>query len=139
MDNFLTIFYSNYSGNCKALLQYIQNLNLMDKLAIKFINIDSDNVRKLIMHKFNQVPAMVATTGDEVSLFVGKDVFEWFNIFEEESAKVADAIPDPTPTPTPIPLGSGTLRAPQSGNKSILELAAEISNERETNAARKIK
>ena len=133
MDNFLTIFYSNYSGNCKALLQYIQNLNLMDKLAIKFINIDSDNVRKLIMHKFNQVPAMVATTGDEVSLFVGKDVFEWFNIFEEESAKVADAIPDPTAST------SGTLRAPQSGNKSILELAAEISNERETNAARKIK
>jgi hypothetical protein len=131
MDNFLTIFYSNYSGNCKALLQYIQNLNLMDKLAIKFINIDSDNVRKLIMHKFNQVPAMVATTGDEVSLFVGKDVFEWFNIFEEESAKVADAIPDPTER-RPIPLGSG-------GNKSILELAAEISNERETNAARKIK
>lgn len=44
----VTMFYSNYSGNCKALLQLIKNSNLLDQLSIKFINIDNDDIKDVV-------------------------------------------------------------------------------------------
>lgn len=77
----VTIFYSNYSGNCKALLQRINNSNLMDKLSLKFINVDNDIMKSIITRKFSVVPAIVVMIEDEISLYTGDNVFEWFNIF----------------------------------------------------------
>jgi hypothetical protein len=62
----VTIFYSNYSGNCKALLQRINNSNLMDKLSLKFINVDNDIIKSIITRKFSVVPAIVVMIEDEI-------------------------------------------------------------------------
>jgi hypothetical protein len=77
----VTIFYSNYSGNCKALLQRINNSNLMDKLSLKFINVDNNIMKSIITRKFSVVPTIVVMIEDEISLYTGDNVFEWFNIF----------------------------------------------------------
>ena len=47
----VTIFYSNYSGNCKALFQYLKNSNLMNSLSIKFINIDNSSIKEEVLKK----------------------------------------------------------------------------------------
>jgi hypothetical protein len=79
----VTVFYSNFSGNCKALLQKINNSNLMDKLSLKFINIDNNVMKDIVTKKFSVVPAIVVMIEDEISLYTGDNVFEWFNIVSQ--------------------------------------------------------
>ena len=112
----VTFFYSNFSGNCKALLQQIKNLNLDKHLSIKYINIDNDTIKQYILKKFSQVPTIVVILDEEISLYSGNNAFEWFNFFhqsmEEHELKKSEVVAEFKP-------------------KSILEIAAELSKERE--------
>lgn len=110
----VTIFYSNYSGNSKALLQYIKNAKLMDKLSIKFINIDNTVMRDVVMRKFTVVPSIVVMIGDEISLYTGDNAFEWFYMF---NSNVNSPVEDNLET---------------NNTKSTLELAAELFKARES-------
>ena len=147
----VTIFYSNYSGNCKALLQRINNSNLMDKLSLKFINVDNVIMKSIVTRKFSVVPAIVVMIEDEISLYTGDNVFEWFNIFSSshqsneveqpltetmsekdqfnhdfENQSVVDNRPKIT-----TQQDSPTEPTSCSKSKSILDIAAEISKARE--------
>lgn len=115
----VTIFYSNFSGNCKALFQYIKNFNLMDKLSIKFVNIDNSQMKDVVSKKFSVVPSIVVMVDDEISLYSGDNAFEWFNIFASQKA-----------ANEPEPVQSS--QQPESKPKTILEMAAELSKARET-------
>jgi len=123
MDNpIITVFYSNYSGNCKALLQYLKNSNLNSILTIKYINIDNTIMKNIISKKITVVPAMVVLAQDKVSLYSGENAFNWFNLYIEsiqynEEKKVEPELVEQQP------------RSPQ--NKSIMEIAGELSKERE--------
>ena len=94
----VTLFYSNYSGNCKALLQFIKNTNIMDKLSIKFVNIDNTTIKKIVLKKFTVVPSMVVIKNDEMSLYSGNNVFEWFNIFMSSLIPQRDISPPRRPS-----------------------------------------
>jgi hypothetical protein len=148
----VTIFYSNYSGNCKALLQRINNSNLMDKLSLKFINVDNDIMKSIITRKFSVVPAIVVMIEDEISLYTGDNVFEWFNIFSSShpSNKVEQPLTETISEKDPCikfnhdfenqsvvdnrPKITTQQDDPEpscSKSKSILDIAAEISKARE--------
>lgn len=133
MDTFVTIFYSNYSGNCKALLQLINNANLMDKLSLKFINIDNEEMKNVVMKKFSVVPTIVVMTGDEISLYTGDNAFEWFNIFIGSSSPQNNQIlNNDINQPNTLQLPDyGPKNPPEDPPKTILELAAELSKARE--------
>lgn len=135
----LTIFYSNYSGNCKALLQLINNANLMDKLSLKFINIDNEEMKNVVMKKFSVVPTLVVMVGDEISLYTGDNAFEWFNIFIQNGGSSSpqnnqiqnnDINQPNTELITQLP-DYGPKDPPENPPKTILELAAELSKARE--------
>lgn len=119
----VTIFYSNYSGNCKALLQRINSSNIMDNLNIKYINIDNNVMRDVITKKFSVVPTIVVLLKDEISLYTGDNAFEWFNIFSSslEEKEIASEISDNTMS----------KKEEDPSSKTIVELAAEISKARE--------
>ncbi|CCV02178.1 hypothetical protein IIV25_160L [Invertebrate iridovirus 25] len=131
----VTMFYSNYSGNCKALLQLIKNSNLLDQLSIKFINIDNNDIKDIVLKKFSVVPSIVVIHEDEISLYTGNNAFEWFNMFTSEEALL-------NPNNTSNSLNTSIDHSAQTDEedekesvpdppKSILELAAEISKGRE--------
>jgi hypothetical protein len=132
----LTIFYSNYSPNSKALLQFIKNTNLMDKLSIRFINIDNTTIKNIILKKFTVVPSMVVIMNDEISLYSGNNVFEWFNIFMSSSSSESANSLDPSGLRTPIGAKTETeaseAEASKKVAKTIMEIAAEISKARES-------
>lgn len=124
----VTIFYSNYSGNCKALLQFIKNTHIMDKLTLKFINIDNTDIKNIVLKKFTVVPSMVVLKNDEISLYSGNNVFEWFNIFTS-STVVEDEVHNDAHRAS-----EGTTRCDPgaaASPKTIMEIAAEISKARE--------
>lgn len=150
----VTIFYSNYSGNCKALLQRINNSNLMDKLSLKFINVDNDIMKSIITRKFSVVPAIVVMIEDEISLYTGDNVFEWFNIFSSshQSNEVEQPLTETMSEKDPrikfnhdfenqsvvdnrpkisTQQDNPTEPTSCSKSKSILDIAAEISKARE--------
>jgi len=136
-DVAVTVFYSNYSGNCKALLQRINNSNLMDILSIKFINIDNSVIKQIISKKFSVVPSIVVMIEDEISLYTGDNVFEWFNIYassnEDENIlhdEPVQSMLKETSISPPQNISEGTIQ-PQKQTKSILEIAAELSKDRE--------
>lgn len=107
----VTVFYSNGSGNSKALLQQIKNSTLMDEISVKLINIDNVEIRKIVLKKFLVVPTIVVIQQNVISLYSGENAFEWFNQQSVPSHKVPrEASPQP---------------------KSILEVANEISKDRE--------
>jgi len=121
----VTLFYSNYSANCKALIQRIKNLNLNSKLNIKYINIDNKNIRNIVTKKFDVVPTIVVLLNDEVSLYTGTNAFEWFNIVDNDSIiKVQQHHTDIT-TPSTIQEENSSVK------KSVSEIAAEFSKLRE--------
>jgi hypothetical protein len=123
----ITLFYSKYSGNCKALFQYMKNANLMDKLDIKFINIDNQQVRNVVMKKFNVVPAIVVLDKDEISLYSGENAFDWFynlTIQDESKPKIQQEEEEKEEE-------QEEKKPSDSKAKSIMELALEISNGRE--------
>lgn len=124
----VTVFYSNESGNSKALLQQINNFNLMDQLSIKFINIDNSEMKNLVIKKFLVVPSIVVLQQDEVSLYTGENAFEWFNMFLEEKQPK-----EHSETYTEGLINQNNNQQNNDVPKSILELAAEISKDREAN------
>jgi hypothetical protein len=129
MDTFITVFYSNYSGNCKALLQQINNSNIMDKLSIKFMNIDNNDIRNVITKKFSVVPTIVVLSNDEISLYAGDNAFEWFNIFVQQQIDYAQQAENIQRTETHTQ--STEMMVSKESKKTILELAAELSDARE--------
>ncbi|CCV01827.1 hypothetical protein IIV22_150L [Invertebrate iridescent virus 22] len=125
MVELVTVFYSNESGNSKALLQQINNFNLIEQLNIKFINIDNNEIRDIVIKKFLVVPAIVVIQHDEISLYTGENAFEWFNMFlekKEESINQEESV-----------FSEEVKDNSENTPKSILELAAEISKDREVN------
>lgn len=131
MDTFITVFYSNYSGNCKALLQQINNSNIMDKLSIKFMNIDNNVIRNVITKKFSVVPTIVVLSNDEISLYTGDNAFEWFNIFVQQQVDHAQQVEKTQRTEETTHTQSKEIMVSKDPKKTILELAAELSNARE--------
>ena len=134
----VTVFYSNSSGNSKALLQFINNSKLMDKLSIKFINIDNNEMKNIITKKFSVVPSIVVIQGDEISLYVGDNAFEWFNIFmSTQSSPTFPSHPNQQPKPETEQLSeiasssSSSLTPEPKSPKSIMEIAKELSMARE--------
>ena len=130
-DTFITVFYSNYSGNCKALLQQINNSNIMDKLSIKFMNIDNNVIRNVITKKFSVVPTIVVLSNDEISLYTGDNAFEWFNIFVQQQVDHVQQVETTQRTEDTIHTQSEEIMVSKEPKKTILELAAELSNARE--------
>lgn len=127
MVELVTVFYSNESGNSKALLQQINNFNLMEELNIKFINIDNNEMRDVVLKKFLVVPAIVVIQHDEISLYTGENAFEWFNMFLEEKQERVNLNQEENVINQEVKDNS------EITPKSILELAAEISKDREAN------
>src|SRR5574344_692658 len=134
----VTIFYSNNSGNCKALFQYIKNFNLMDKLSIKFINIDNGAMKDIVSKKFSVVPSIVVMIEDEISLYAGDNAFEWFNMFtdsisqnnEEENISHEQGPVELKKINTVSSVLSddqGPQQPEQKQPKTIMEMAAELS------------
>ena len=125
----VTVFYSTYSGNSKALLQQIHGSNIMEQVSIKFINIDNFTMRNIVQKKFSVVPTIVVLIGDDLSLYSGSNAFEWVNVFssylEVESTSQSSGLLAPPNTPTTPP------HADTKSSKSIVELAKEIKMERE--------
>ena len=135
----ITIFYSNHSGNCKALLQYIKNMNLKSELSIKYVNIDNEIIKDVIMKKFTVVPAMTVVRNDEISLYTGENVFEWFNSFEasimdqSDSENEVEELEDQSqPSISQVQNNdSQHLEESQGKKKTIMEIAAELSKARD--------
>lgn len=132
----VNLFYSNYSPNCKALLQYIKNLQLNKALTIKYINIDNMDIRTMVTKKFNVVPAIIVLLNDEVSLYTGPNVFEWFNLINENKGQIEpinDHSPHNSTTENSTENSTETSRnnSEESKKKSISEIAAEFSKQRE--------
>jgi Thioredoxin len=131
-DWLITLFYSNYSGNCKALLQFIKNTNIMDKLSIKFVNIDNTTIKKTVLKKFTVVPTMVVIKNDEMSLYSGNNVFEWFNIFMSSVRQQSSSYKNEQVQENLIKsVHSDVPRSSNEAPKTIMEIAAEISKARE--------
>lgn len=112
----VTLFYSNTSPNCKALLQTIKNLRF--DFTLKFVNIDNERMKSLVLQKFSVVPTVVILDKDEISLYTGENAFDWFAQFqggwiEEER---------------------GTTRS----TKSLLEIATELAEERDNSQKNEI-
>jgi ribosomal protein L10 len=130
----VTIFYNLGSANCKALLQFIKNTNTTDNLPIKFINVDNNAMKNIVTEKFSVLPSMVVILNEEISLYTGDNVFEWFHVWiasakqaEEEavsakqteeaaSARLEEATADKEVTSKP---------------KTVMEIASELSKARE--------
>jgi hypothetical protein len=132
----VTVFYSNYSGNCKALLQSIKSSNIMDNLSIKFINIDNNVMKDVISKKFSVVPTIVVLLADEISLYTGNNAFEWFNMFSSSLIEDKSSNNNNNTTTDIIPAvsessPSSSRQTQDTSSKSITELAAEISKARE--------
>lgn len=104
----------------------------MDKLNLKFINIDNDTMKEIVAKKFSVVPSIVVMVEDEISLYTGNNTFEWFNIF-------ATTINQEKPIDIKVDSSinfelndtKGINEPQEQKTKSILELAAEISKSRE--------
>jgi len=144
MTELVTIFYSNYSGNCKALFQYLKNSNLMNSLSIKFINIDNSSIKEEVLKKIDVVPAIVVIDNDKASLYSGENVFEWFYQFhstlvaQQPTATVESknnlhlqSVEDQTNhKPTESQSSMVHFEPQNTKTKTIMEIAAEISKNR---------
>jgi len=122
----VTLFYSNYSANCKALIQRIKSLNLRSKLSIKYINIDNKSIRSIVTKKFDVVPTIVVLLNDEVSLYTGTNAFEWFNIFKDNMIEEHHIENVPSIVRNEVLQQEST-----NSKKSVTEIAAEFSKIRE--------
>lgn len=118
----LTLYYSNYSGNCKALLQYLKTIKITNHIPIKFINIDNSEIKKAVERKFMSVPALIVIENENISLYTGENVFEWF------SSEIASLNP-----PETVGLGSESpepvqREGPREASDAQKELEAENIN-----------
>lgn len=123
----VTLFYSNTSPNCKALLQTIKNLRF--DFTLKFVNIDNERMKSLVLQKFSVVPTVVILDNDEISLYTGENAFDWFAQLNNDSESDESATPEERlaiPNPTP------------SGTKSLLEIATELAKERDNSQPQRV-
>jgi hypothetical protein len=129
----ITLFYSNYSANCKALLQQIKNFNSSNKLPIKYVNIDNKNIRSIIIKKFDVVPAIVVLLNDEVSLYTGSNAFDWFNQIDTLDTQPSNERlrSDGPWNKAPIEKNVSLNESKKSDKKTVIEIAAEFSKVRE--------
>jgi hypothetical protein len=89
----VSVFYSNYSGNSKALLQRIDNRFADGELmpfSVKYVNVDNAQMLNTVSKKIDVVPSIVVLENDQISLYSGENAFEWFNLHTSGLAK-----PDP--------------------------------------------
>ena len=135
----VTLFYSNTSPNCKALLQTIKNLRF--DFTLKFVNIDNERMKSLVLQKFSVVPTVVILDNDEISLYTGENAFDWFaqlnndsesdeSVIEEKATPEEKAAPEER---LAIPSGSGTR-----STKSLLEIATELAKERDNSQPQRV-
>ena len=124
----VTLFYSNTSPNCKALLQTIKNLRF--DFTLKFVNIDNERMKSLVLQKFSVVPTVVILDNDEISLYTGENAFDWFAQLNNDSESDESATPEER---LAIPSGSGTR-----STKSLLEIAAELAKERDNSQPQRV-
>lgn len=117
----VTLFYSNTSPNCKALLQTIKNLRF--DFTLKFVNIDNERMKSLVLQKFSVVPTVVILDKDEISLYTGENAFDWFAQLESDESVSGEVKPQATPEET-------------RSTKSLLEIATELAKERDTSQPR---
>lgn len=135
----VTLFYSNTSPNCKALLQMIKNLRF--DFTLKFVNIDNERMKSLVLQKFSVVPTIVILDKDEISLYTGENAFDWFaqlnNDSESDEPRIDEVKPQATPEErladrgtTRCPKDNGR-QIPSGSGKSLLEIATELAKERD--------
>ena len=117
----VTLFYSNTSPNCKALLQTIKNLRF--GFTLKFVNIDNERMKSLVLQKFSVVPTVVILDKDEISLYTGENAFDWFAQLNNDS----EGSENDESVPRIDEERSGTTRS----TKSLLEIATELAKERD--------
>jgi hypothetical protein len=122
----ITVFYSNYSGNCKAFLQLLKNSMVTKTLQIKYINVDNRTIRMEVTKKFTQVPALVVVDQENVSLFLGSNAFDWVEESEQRTG-MATALNDET-----------RVVEEKTTPKTISEQAAEILKSRQIFSAREV-
>jgi uncharacterized protein YxeA len=103
----------------------------MDKLSIKFMNIDNNDIRNVITKKFSVVPTIVVLSNDEISLYAGDNAFEWFNIFVQQQIDYAQQAENIQRTEDTTHTQSTEMMVSKESKKTILELAAELSDARE--------
>jgi hypothetical protein len=111
----------------------------MDKLSIKFINIDNNSMKRIVRKKFSVVPSIVVILEDEISLYTGENAFEWFNIFasnvlrseSEASSRWSESEASSRWSESEASSRSES-EADEKIPKSILELASELSKARES-------
>jgi hypothetical protein len=117
----------------------------MDKLSIKFINIDNNSMKRIVRKKFSVVPSIVVILEDEISLYTGENAFEWFNIFasnvlrsesEASSRSESEASSRSESEASSRSESEASSRSESEADekipKSILELASELSKARES-------
>ena len=129
----VTLFYSNTSPNCKALLQTIKNLRF--DFNLKFVNIDNERMKSLVLQKFSVVPTVVILDNDEISLYTGENAFDWFAQLNNDSESDESVIEEKAAPEErlAIPSGSGTR-----STKSLLEIAAELAKERDNSQPQRV-
>jgi hypothetical protein len=94
-------------------------------------------MKNVITRKFSVVPSIVVIHEDEISLYVGDNAFEWFNIISTPStsptielANNGDGIERNSSTIV-TRLSSEKKGTQQTSPKSIMEIAKELSMDRE--------
>lgn len=114
----VTLFYSDYSGNCRAFMQILHNpTNRLERLVnVRCVNVDNQAMRTKILKKFFQVPAVVVVYAKTVSLYLGENAFDWLEQFEQLPDD--DEFSDNESTKT--------VDESTKAKKTIVELAAEI-------------
>lgn len=140
----VTLFYSNTSPNCKALLQTIKNLRF--DFTLKFVNIDNERMKSLVLQKFSVVPTVVILDKDEISLYTGENAFDWFAQLnnDSEGSECDESVSGgwipridevkPQATPEERLADRGTTRS----TKSLLEIATELAKERDTSQPQRV-
>jgi hypothetical protein len=103
--------------------------------------VDNDIIKSIITKKFSVVPAIVVMIEDEISLYTGENVFEWFNIFASSYPpnRTVEELTETTPEVKYNHNSENKIVTVQqddpepscSKSKSILDIAAEISKARE--------
>jgi thiol-disulfide isomerase/thioredoxin len=73
------VFYSNYSGNCKAFMQLLKNNETELPSNIKYVCVDDTAMRREVSKKIRQVPGLVVLSNNDISLYEGGNAFDWMN------------------------------------------------------------
>ena len=137
----VTLFYSNISPNCKALLQTIKNLRF--DFTLKFVNIDNERMKSLVLQKFSVVPTVVILDKDEISLYTGENAFDWFAQLNNDSES-DESVDEVKPQATPEGNGRSSREAGLSSGsgtrstKSLLEIATELAKERDNSQPQRV-